>query len=301
VSEPPPVCDYEGSDYQARFWDAADRAYEDRVEVVALQRLMPPRGARLLEVGAGAGRNTERYPGYDQIVLLDYSGTQIAQARERLGDRADLVYVIGDAYRLPFGPDVFDGATMIRTLHHMVDPALALGQVGGVLAPGGAFVLEFANKRNLKSLLRWISRRQSWNPFDRAPVEFAALNFDFHPAAVRGWLSQAGFQMERQLAVSQFRQALLKRVIPLGALVWLDAMIQRPGGLWPLSPSVFVRASRPGGGPVTDDVVWRCPGCGGLELHRDGDGQVCEACGRVWGYRDGVHDFKTPVEGPPLA
>ena len=25
----PPVCDYEGSDYQQSFWDAGQRAYED--------------------------------------------------------------------------------------------------------------------------------------------------------------------------------------------------------------------------------------------------------------------------------
>jgi hypothetical protein len=52
----PPVCDYEGSDYHARFWESGERDYEDRAERVALRRLMPPAGATLIEVGAGYGR-----------------------------------------------------------------------------------------------------------------------------------------------------------------------------------------------------------------------------------------------------
>jgi hypothetical protein len=81
TQETPPICDYEGSDYQERFWDRADRQYEDRVEAIALQRLLPLAGRRLLEVGAGAGRNTPRYRGFEQVVLLDYARTQLELAR----------------------------------------------------------------------------------------------------------------------------------------------------------------------------------------------------------------------------
>jgi len=43
----PQVCDYEGSDYQERFWDRSDRAYEDRVEAIAIKRLLPGKGSKL--------------------------------------------------------------------------------------------------------------------------------------------------------------------------------------------------------------------------------------------------------------
>ncbi|HSJ85706.1 MAG TPA: hypothetical protein VK909_00750, partial [Anaerolineales bacterium] len=72
----PPVCNYEGSDYQSSFWDKGGREYEDRTEAIALKRLLPPKGRYLLEVGAGAGRNTPRYTGFERIILLDYSRTQ---------------------------------------------------------------------------------------------------------------------------------------------------------------------------------------------------------------------------------
>jgi ubiquinone/menaquinone biosynthesis C-methylase UbiE len=238
----PPICDYEGSDYQERFWDRGGREYEDRAEAVALRRLLPEGRGSLLEVGAGAGRNSPRYSGFERVVLLDRSHTQLRQAQARLGRPGRYRYVVADVYRLPFAPGTFDAATMIRTLHHMADPEGALRQVRRVLGSGALFILEYANKQNLKSILRWILRRQAWSPFDRAPVEFARLNFDFHPAAVRSWLGQAGFRVTRTLTVSHFRLPLLKKVLPLVVLVWLDSLVQRTGGLWQLSPSVFLRA-----------------------------------------------------------
>ena len=66
VRRPPPICDYEGSDYQAAFWDQGHREYEDRVEEIALRRLLPQSGKLLLELGAGAGRNTARYIGFER-------------------------------------------------------------------------------------------------------------------------------------------------------------------------------------------------------------------------------------------
>src|SRR4030065_665983 len=86
--------------------------------------------------------------------------------------------------RRPSGPGAFDAATMIRTLHHMADPAAALRRIRLALSPGAAFVLEYANKRNLKAILRWFLRRQSWSPFSEDRVEFTRLNYDFHPRPV---------------------------------------------------------------------------------------------------------------------
>src|SRR4030042_40285 len=106
----PPICDYEGSDYQASFWDQGGRAYEDRVEAVALKRLLPESGAWLLEVGAGAGRNTPRYAGFKRVILLDFSRSQLERAQARLGQSSRWVFVAADVYRLPFIEGVFDTA-----------------------------------------------------------------------------------------------------------------------------------------------------------------------------------------------
>ncbi len=296
-AERPPVCDYEGSDYQTRFWEKGDRLYEDRVEAVALSRLLPPSGRRLLEVGAGAGRNTPRYQGFERIVLLDYSRTQLQQAQAHLGRSSRYLYVAADVYRLPFVPGLFDAATMIRVLHHMAEPLIALSQVRQTLQGGATFILEYANKQNLKAVLRYLLRRQKWSPFDRQPVEFAELNFDFHPRAVEDWLQASGFAIRRRLTVSHFRAGPFKRLLPLGLLVWIDSLAQLSGDWWQLSPSVFVQVQAsgvtpavPADAPIKD--FFRCPACECAPLEDRTEAMVCPSCGKTWPILDGIYIFR---------
>lgn len=293
----PPVCNYEGSDYQTSFWDEGGRAYEDAAEALALKKLLPESGRHLLELGAGAGRNTPRYPGYNQITLLDYSHTQLEQARERLGESIRYRFVAADIYRLPFVTGVFDGATMIRTLHHMADAPAALGQVKQVLQPGGTFILEFANKRNLKAMLRYFIRKQNWSPYSAEPVEFAALNFDFHPRAVFNWLSSLGFSVEKILTVSHFRMGLLKRAFSSAFLVKLENLIQWTGQFWQFSPSVFVRAKAAGVASRQQPAgFFACPACQ-TPLHDTPPLITCPNCGRTYPVANGIYDFRIDPKG----
>jgi hypothetical protein len=75
------ICDYEGSNYRTEFWEGKGRDYEDRVERIALRRLLPRTGRRLLEVGAGFGRLTGEYDMFAQVVLLDYSHRALSTSR----------------------------------------------------------------------------------------------------------------------------------------------------------------------------------------------------------------------------
>lgn len=288
----PPVCDYEGSDYQQSFWDEGGRSYEDAAEAIALKRLLPSGGALMLELGAGAGRNTLRYQNFDRIVLLDYSHTQLEQARDRLGLTDRFIYVAADVYHLPFGDRLFDAATMIRTLHHMAEPEQALREVQRTLAPQSIFILEFANKRNLKSMVRYLLRRQSWSPYTREPIEFADLNFDFHPWAVRDYLHDLHFIIEKQRTVSHFRMGLLKRLVPVNLLSGLDGMLQWTGKFIQVSPSIFTRARLDiEAGTSVGGSFFQCPACLSALDESDSD-LICSHCGRVWPYRDGIYDFR---------
>jgi ubiquinone/menaquinone biosynthesis C-methylase UbiE len=306
----PPICDYEGSDYQTSFWDQGGREYEDRAEAIALKRLLPENGRLLLELGAGAGRNTPRYLGFDRIVLLDYSRTQLEQAQQRLGKSDKYIYVAADVYRLPFVAGLFDAATMIRVLHHMADAPKALGQVKEVLGTGGVFILEYANKLNFKAILRYLLGRQKWSPFTWEPVEFVKLNFDFHPKAIRKWLNNMGFTIERTLTLSHFRVGILKRIVPTSILVFFDSLAQWTGAWWQLSPSVFVKAkngvrnvrpepSRRSIPPHEQDTIlsyFKCPDCGHSPLIDKTDFLECPACGKMWSIKDGIYDFREPMK-----
>lgn len=293
----PPVCNYEGSDYQQSFWEQGGREYEDRAEAIALKRMLPKNGKLMLELGAGAGRNTPRYAGFERIVLLDYSTTQLIQAQEKLGCSEKYIYVAADIYRLPFRDRQFDAATMIRALHHMADAPKALKQIRNVLRSNAVFILEFANKLNLKSILRYVTGRQKWNPFSLEPVEFVKLNFDFHPKAIRKWLGELGFSIEKTLTVSHFRLGLLKRIVPARLLAALDGLFQPTGEFWQFTPSVFVKARIKD--TVHDDEIslsvidlFKCPDCEGEKLEEMNDHLHCPICESNWAVLEGIYDFR---------
>jgi len=306
MTNTPPVCNYEGSDYQTSFWDKGGREYEDRTEAIALKRLLPKGGRLLLELGAGAGRNTPRYLGFERIILLDYSRTQLEQAQQRLGKTDKYVYVAADAYRLPFVDGLFDAATMIRTLHHMADAPKVLEQVNNVVRPRGIFILEFANKLNLKAIVRYLLGKQKWSPFSLEPVEFVELNFDFHPKAIRTWLAKLGFSIEKTLTLSHFRVGFLKRAIPTSILVFFDSLFQWTGMLWQYTPSVFVRARRGklqgGHGEETSPALahlsmfFKCPDCGTSPLIDHKSHLECSNCRKKWEFKDGIYDFRDPMK-----
>jgi ubiquinone/menaquinone biosynthesis C-methylase UbiE len=289
----PPICNYEDSDYQTSFWEQGRRVYEDQAEAIALKRLLPEGGELLLELGAGAGRNTPRYTGFKQIVLLDYSLTQLQQAMERMGRNQRYIYVAADIYKLPFVDGLFDTATMIRTLHHMAEPRTALQQVRKSLQPAGRFILEYANKQNLKAILRYLFRRQAWSPFTPESVEFEKLNFDFHPQTVRGWLKETGFNLQKQLAVSYLRLEIFKRNLPINLLIRLETWLQSTGNLIQLSPSVFTYSKAVGDTPrAQPGTFFKCPVCESYNLKPHGFRVICTDCSRDWPIREGIFDFR---------
>jgi len=293
------ICDYEGSDYQSRFWKNADRAYEDAVERVAIRRLLPNTGRRIIEFGAGFGRLAELYTGYEQIVLLDYSRSLLEEGMQKWGSDPRFTFVAADIYNLPFASGVINAATMVRVIHHIADVPAALRRIRATLAPGSTFVFEFANKRNLKAIARHALGRQTWSPFAPEPVEFVALNFDFHPRWMLEQVRSAGFDVRRKLTASYLRIARLKRMLPLRTMVALDAALQRTAGLGLFSPSVFLELRAQGAAPVDQsalagDAVFRSPRSG-LPLRREGDALVCDGDGTRWLARGNFYDFKEPL------
>ena len=304
-----PVIDYEGSQYQADFWDGRGRDYEDATERIALQRIVPPNGPRIAEIGAGFGRLANLYLGYEQIILFDYSRTLLRDAAQRWGDDPRFVFVAGNIYELPLASGVLDTLVMVRVMHHLADVNAALVQLHRSLHTHGVAALEYANKRNLKAMLRWMTKQQDWSPVDENPVEFVELNFDFHPSWMDSQLASAGFDVKRQYAVSHFRMPALKNAIPAATLARADSMLFNLGGRYPLAPSVFLKAEVAEGQPRAevgygqDEVasLFRCPACGVDGLERLDEKIVsCSGCARHYERRDGVWDFKESVN-PPAA
>ncbi|HOG45631.1 MAG TPA: class I SAM-dependent methyltransferase [Anaerolineae bacterium] len=293
MTQQPPVLDYGASTYERDFWKGQGRDYEDRAERLALRGLLPPSGGRLIDVGAGFGRLANLYTGYEQVILLDYSPDLLRDARMYLAARPPLT-VAASYYDIPLADGACDTVVMVRALHHAADVPRVLGELRRILRPGGALVLEHANKCHLKAVLRYRLGRGP-TPFTLEPKEFAYLNYDFHPQYIRQHLARAGFAVEAERAVSTFRVPALKRLVPASLLAGLDGVLQRP--LAPLrpSPSVFLRCRAVGdaGRPQPGRPLFRCPRCRATDLRDDAPGHLrCGQCGTDWPIVDGTHRFR---------
>ena len=285
------ICDYEGSRYSSEFWGQG-REYEDRAERIALRRLLPASGDRLAEIGAGFGRVADLYSSYRQVILLDPARSMLLEAQQRLGREGRFLYVRGDVNNLPFVEGACGTLVMVRVMHHLSNVPLALREIARSLTGDGVLVCEYASKRNLKAIGRYLLRRQTWSPFAPEPVEFAPMHFDFHPSWMAARLREAGLTCERELAVSTFRLGLIKRLVPAAALAALDGLLQPMGSALKLSPSIFLRASARTNPcqPLPDDP-FRCPFCHQSPLAHAAAALTCSACGRLWPINDGIYDF----------
>jgi hypothetical protein len=153
---------------------------------------------------------------------------------------------------------------------------------------------------NGKAIVRYLLGRQKWNPFSLEPVEFVKLNFDFHPQAVRNWLKELDFVIEKTLTLSHFRMGFLKRLVPTSILVFFDSLFQWTGAWWQFTPSVFVKAVKRDGIPphMQDNILsyFKCPDCGHSPLIEHRDDLECSSCHKKWGIKDGIYDFREPIE-----
>ena len=238
----PPRAVYADLRYRDVFW--AQRPYEDAADRAALRALLPRRGRRVLDVGAGYGRLVDEYAGFDEVVLLDASAVHVEAARKRhAGDRRVSV-LEADASGIPLADATVDVVVCIRLLHHLEDPRPVLREIARVLRPGGVLVLEVANKRNAKAIARWLLRRQAWSPFGPGPATYRPFHHDHSPGDIDRWLADVGLRVERRRTVSLFRARAVTRRVEAAVLVRLERPLQSL--LAPLTPgpSLFVRARR---------------------------------------------------------
>jgi SAM-dependent methyltransferase len=290
-----PLCDYEGSRYRTEFWEGQGRDYEDAAERIALRQMLPAASERMVELGAGFGRLTDLYAPYKQVVLLDYSRSILEEAQQRLGDDPRFVFVVGNIYDLPFADGAFDTVAMIRVIHHLAEPLVGLREIRRIIVGGGHLVLEHANKRNLKAILRYLALRRGPSPFSLAPWEFVPLNFDFHPRHIENLLSGVGFRIVQRRSVSILRVGALKRLFPARVLAALDGLLQAPTAPLKLGPSIFLKTVVDAPPAAVSALLFRCPECHTALPEALGEVLNCPGCGRRWSRQGGIYDFKTPI------
>ena len=116
---------------------------------------MPAYGGRIAEIGAGFGRLSALYQGYEQVILFDYSRTLLADAARDLGCDPRFVFIAGNIYSLPLATGILDTLVMVRVMHHLANVPGVLAQLRRLLHRHRVAGVEFAHKREWTGMLPW--------------------------------------------------------------------------------------------------------------------------------------------------
>ncbi len=194
-------------------WDtrayARNGAFVQDLADGVVEWLAPQRGERILDLGCGDGRLTERIlaAGAD-VEGVDASPTMIEAARAR-GIKA----IEAKAEQLPYDDTSFDAVFSNAALHWVRDQDAMMDQVHRVLKPGGRFVAEMGGHGNIAAIrvgLMAVLARHGYG--DRED----GVNYYPTQELYRDRLEKHGFNVERI--------ALIPRPTPLpetGMEAWL--------------------------------------------------------------------------------
>lgn len=170
---------------QAGHYDGfRERLLPGRTELLAW--LMPGPGQRVVELGAGTGRNPEflgpRALGLSELTLVDLCPSLLAQARSRWAHAANVRVIEADA--CTWQPDApVDAVYFSYALTMIPDWRAALDNAVAMLRPGGKLaVVDFTQTPAQSPAARWFWRQ--WFGHDGVRLDAA------HPVELRRLLPQ---------------------------------------------------------------------------------------------------------------
>jgi len=229
-----------------------ERKYENKTDQLALKRFLKlvPKKNNLIDIGAGFGRLTPVYRSqFKKCVLLDPSTKMLNEAKVRFKEK-NIEFVKAYVEKLPFKDKIFDVAIFIRIIHHLKKPPVAIKEAARVLKPGGYFILEFANKLHLKAKIRAILRLNFKFFSDLTPTKVGHTKpktvpfLNYHPESIKMMLTKNGFEIIKILSVSNFRNSLCKKILPLKILLFLEKISQEIYSPFHAGPSIFILARK---------------------------------------------------------
>ena len=151
----------------------------------------PVSGRRVLEVGAGSGRDTLGLVRDGAVgVVLDYSPASLALVRRQADAQGLTVHVVrADALAMPFRSGAFDVVFHQGLLEHFRDPRPLLGENVRVTRPGGRMVVDVPQTFHLYTVMKHgLMMLDLW---------FAGWETQFTPGGLERLLRDSGLRVRR--------------------------------------------------------------------------------------------------------
>ncbi len=193
-------------------------------ELDLLETLVPLANLHLIEAGCGAAQLARELVG--RYATTDVVGIEVDErqlAKNLSGATERLSFKHAGAQAMPFPDGSFDGALMLKSLHHVpiAQMGQALAEVARVLRPSGwLYVSEPVYAGPLNELIRLFN--------DEGEVRAAAQTVLDHEVASGRWISVADQRFETPVSFSSFDEFEQRSMRPTFADHRIDAaMLER--------------------------------------------------------------------------
>ena len=153
-------------------------------------------GARVLDVGCGAGRLSLMCAGLSSSVHgidMSVNAVELARAGAKATGLYNVSFEAADVSRLPDGP--FDLVLLSEVIEHLSDPLETLRRIHRRLNPGGSLVVSCPSFVNFRGYL-WMVLQETFQLL-MSPSDLRQV----YPADIEKWCREAGFSMEQHIGL----------------------------------------------------------------------------------------------------
>lgn len=305
------VTDYDffGYDY-ANYW--SNRRYENEAEKILLTKIFRNKsGNWFLDIGGSYGRlSSTYYKKYTNPIILDYSLQTLIKNKDILKSKYPNIQLIAaNAYKLPFKESTFDGALMVRVLHHIEKPSTYFEELHRVMNRNSFYIQEFANKVHLISSLKAIIKlnfkffseepyqQPTKGNFEGTKSGEEAIFFNYHPRYIKELLTKNGFSIVKKYGCSYIRSAFIKKIFGEEFMILKERILQPLLSWSNIPPSIVYESSikknldkNIQNTSSLEDIL-ACPKCKG-DLTIINNQANCKKCSFIFTKESDIWDFR---------
>jgi ubiquinone/menaquinone biosynthesis C-methylase UbiE len=305
------IAEYDLFDYDySKYWEK--RAYENLAEKNLLNKIFLNKGGYwFLDIGGSYGRLTSTYyDSYNKPVIIDYSLKTLIKNRDFIKTKyPNTELIAANAYKMPFRENTFDGALMVRVIHHIEKPDIYFKELNRIMKGNSSYIQEFPNKIHIKAVFRALMKLD-FNLFKREPYlqpqitgeegsnkEYNHIFYNYHPKHIKKLLKENNFKILRKYGCSYLRSPFIKKMLGENLMIFIEKIMQNTLSWTNISPSIFLdtqikKDSKKDGQTLNLADILVCPSCKKSLTYKGSNLAICKKCSKNFHKKDDVWDFR---------